>query len=245
MIAAEIMTHPVLAIDPSAPVSQAIRLMSQHHVSGLPVVERDGQLAGILTEGDLLRRVEIGTEGDAPGWLAALFRPGHQAAKFVLTRGRRVRDVMSWDVVSVPEDTSLADVVALMRRHGIKRIPVVRDGRLLGIVSRADLVRRVGEVLSADEAASANDATIQREIVEAMGREPWVSTASINVAVREGVVELDGCVFDLRERDAMGVLAETVPGVKRVENRIACIELYSGAMVYDPAEKAGKNPGTG
>lgn len=234
MFAADVMTQPALAIDPQAPLAQAIRLMTEHKVSGLPVVEKSGAIVGIVTEGDLMRRVETQTTGDKSGWLASFFLPGRDAEKFMRSHGRRVEEVMATDVVTVTEDTPLDDVVRLMERHRIKRVPVVRERRLVGVVSRADLMRRVGEALSAP-APGSDDATIERAIRAAMKRETWAIGSQISIGVHDGVVDLDGCLFDLRERDALGVLAENVPGVKRVDNRIVCIEPVSGFVTFDPA----------
>ena len=233
MVVADIMTHPALAIDPQAPLLQAIRLMTGHRVSGLPVVDPQGRILGILTEGDLLRRAETGTAGERPGWLASFLRPGRSAQRYVATHARRVGEVMTTEVIAVTEDTSLADAVELMQRHRIRRLPVVRDGRLLGVVSRADLVRQLGELLAAD-APSADDGALHRAVIEAMDREPWARGHAVSVAAKDGVVQLDGCLFDMNARGALGVLAENVPGVRRVENRIVCIEPYSGMVTYDP-----------
>jgi CBS domain-containing protein len=234
MIVADIMMRRVLATAADRPITEAIRLMIAHRVSGLPVIGPKGEIVGILTEGDLLRREETGTAGDRPGWFASFFLSGREAEKYVRTHGRRVGDVMTTRVVTVTEDTPLPDVVTLMQRHHIKRLPVVRDGRLIGIVSRADLIRRVCEALPAS-AGSADDEALRRAISDAMAREPWAASTMANVTVKDGVVQLDGCLFDSREREALGVLAENVPGVKRVENKVICIEPYTGTVIYDPA----------
>jgi CBS domain-containing protein len=235
MRAADIMTHQVLAVDPEAPLVQAIRLMTQHKVSGLPVVSSDGRIVGILTEGDLLRRVETGTEGKQAGWLTNLLLPGRIADNYVTTHARRVNEVMTSEVITISEDTPLQEVVALMQRHHVKRLPVIRDGKLVGVVSRADLVRRVGDTLLASPAVSADDDAIRQTVLAAMEREPWARGNTVSVSVLDGVVELDGCLFSIPERAAMGVLAENVPGVTRVENRIICVEPYSGMVTYGPA----------
>lgn len=236
MIVADIMTHPALAIDPEAPLLQAIRLMTGHRVSGLPVVGPQGQLVGILTEGDLLRRAETGTAGGRPGWLASFLLPGRTAQKYVATHGRRVGEVMTTDVIAVTEDTSLAEAVELMQRHRVRRLPVVRDGRLLGVVSRADLVRQLGEILAA-AAPSTDDGALRQAVLDAVDREPWAHGRMVSITAKDGVVQLDGCLFDMNAREALGVLAESVPGVQRVENRIVCIEPYSGMVTYDPAAR--------
>ena len=233
MIVADIMTRQVLAIDPQTPLEQAIRLMTEHRVSGLPVVERNGELAGMLTEGDLLRRVETGTAAAPAGWFASFFRPGREAEKYVMSHARRVGEVMTGHVISVNEDTPLADAVTLMQSNHIKRLPVVRDGKLCGIISRADLVRQLGRSLE-PSAVSSDDQAILTQLHAAMQRESWAGNLA-NITVKDGVVELDGCLFDMRAREALGVLAENIPGVKRVENRIACIEPYTGMVTYDPS----------
>jgi CBS domain-containing protein len=237
MIAADIMKYPVLSVAPDAPLVQAIRLMTDHHISGLPVVTESGVLVGVVTEGDMLRRPETGTEGDKPGWLMGFLLPGREADNYIQTHGRRVGEVMTTDVITVPATSSLSDVVQLMRRHHVKRLPVMQDGRMVGIVSRADIVRQVGAAL-ASAPNSADDAAILAAINAAVEKEPWAPGKMVSIAVKDGVVGLDGCLYDLRERDAIGVLAENAPGVKRVENRIVCIEPYTGMVTYDPAAAA-------
>ncbi len=233
MIAADLMSRSVVAISPDAPLAQAIQLMTDRRVSGLPVIDAEGRAVGMLTEGDLLRRVETGTEGKAPGWFASFFFPGQQAERYVHTHGRRVAEVMTQDVISVEEETPLAEVVALMQRRRIKRLPVLRGDKVVGIISRADLVRVVGDAL-AEGAVTADDTAIRKSIIEEIAQAPWAPRTSVSVAVENGVVLLDGCVFDMRGRSAIGVLAENVPGVKRVENRLICIEPATGMLIYDP-----------
>ena len=237
MLAAQLMSRSIVAISPDAPLAQAIRLMIDHRVSGLPVIDSEGRAVGMLTEGDLLRRVETGTEGEAPGWFASFFFPGRQAERYVQTHGRRVSEVMTPNVVCVEDDTPLSEVAALMQRKRIKRLPVVRGGKVVGIVSRADLVRVVGESLLTST-ATADDTAIRQKIVKELDSAPWAPRTSVSVAVENGVVLLDGCVFDMRGRSAIGVLAENVSGVKRVENRLICIEPRSGMLLYDPYGEA-------
>jgi CBS domain-containing protein len=236
MISADIMSRCVITVSRDAPLTQAIRLMIDRRVSGLPVTDAAGRLVGILTEGDLLRRVEIGTEGQVSGWFAKFFALGRVAGHYVQTHGRHVSEVMTPTVISVEERTPLSDIVALMRRHRIKRLPVVRDGVAVGIVSRADLVRIIGDALDAP-AATADDAAIRQAIVTGLTREPWARNKVIGFSVECGVVLLDGYVFDMRERAAIAVLAENVPGVKRVENRLLCIEPNSGMVLYGPDDE--------
>jgi CBS domain-containing protein len=143
---------------------------------------------------------------------------------------------MTPNVVSIEEGVSLSKAVALMRRKRIKRLPVVREGIVVGIVSRADLVRVICKTLEAP-AAIADDTTIEENILEELGRQRWLPRNSVGVAVENGVVLIDGCVSDIRERNAIGVLAATVPGVKRVENRLICVEANTGVLIYDPDDE--------
>ncbi len=233
--ARDIMSQPALAIGPGTSLGQAITLMTQHRISGVPVVDAEGRPIGMLTEGDLLRRVETGTLGDKPGWLACVFRPGALADDYVHTHGRRVLEIMTTDVITVDEDAPLSQVAALMRKHRVKRLPVVRGNRLVGVVSRSDLVARVGAALAAAAPDRVEDAAIRQSILAAMEREPWSPGRLADVAVRHGVVRLGGCVFDSHARQALEVLAENTPGVQQVENNLVCIEAQSGLVTFDPA----------
>ena len=141
---------------------------------------------------------------------------------------------MTPDVISVTDYTPVAEIAALMIRHRVKRLPVLRDNKVVGIVSRADLVRTIGDRLDATQ-GSADDATIRRQILQTMESQSWLQR-SVSLAVENGVVLFDGCVFDPRQRDAMTVIAENTPGVKSVENRLVCIEPNSGMVIYDPNE---------
>ena len=156
MNASDVMTHNVVSAEQNAPIGDAIRLMLDHRISGLPVVDGSGKVAGMLTEGDLLRRAETRTERQRPRWLEFLLGPSRLADEYVQTHGRKVGEIMTEDVVSVTEDTPLAEIVQLMERHRIKRLPVLRGDVLVGIVSRADLVRAVAQLVD-KEPTSASD----------------------------------------------------------------------------------------
>ncbi len=244
MNAAEVMSRSVIAVHPEAPLVQAVRLMIENRISGLPVLDDARHPVGMLTEGDLLRRVETGTEGGSPGWLGLLFTPGRVATDYIRSHARRVADVMTGQVVCVEETTPLEAIVDLMRRHRIRRLPVLRNAQVVGIVSRADLVHALARKLDAP-AASSTDEAIRAAILAELSRQPWIPGRSVTVAVRAGVVQLDGTVLDLRTRDALRVAAENAPGVVGVENRILCIEPYTGIVLAGPGdETAGTAPGT-
>jgi CBS-domain-containing membrane protein len=236
MRTAELMSHPAIAIDCEAPIERAIELMDERKLSGLPVTDASGAVVGMLTEGDLLRRAEIGTQGAAPGWVAAFFRTGHVAEDFVKTHGHKVSEVMTEGVVWVEEDTPVDTVVELIRKHGVKRLPVLRGNRLVGVISRADIVRALGRAMREETRAtvSADDASLGEAVRTALNEKPWSRHMPITIGVKDGVVDLDGCVYDVRVRDAIGVLAENTPGVKQVLNRIVCIEPYSGTVTFAP-----------
>ncbi len=241
LTAADVMSREVIAVRPETLLHQAARLMVDKKISGLPVVDADGRPIGVLTEGDLLRRVETGTEGKAPGWLSIVFGPGRLAGRYVRTHARRVSEVMTPEPACVAEKASLDEVVTLMQRKRIKRVPVVSGNRLVGIVSRADLVRVLADALGAP-AATAGDAEIRARFMEEMARQPWTHRRGVTVAVESGIVLLDGCVFDLREYDALRVMAENLPGVHGVENRLICVEPNTGTLMVSPGEEAESDP---
>lgn len=235
MTVAELMSHNVIAIARDAPLSQAVQMMLDNGISGLPVVDSEGQVAGILTEGDLLRRAETDTAGSA-GWFAALFSLGRQADHYIQTHGRRVRELMTPDVITVPADAPLEDAVALMQRHGIKRLPVVSDGRLVGIISRADFVRALQRKLCA-AVQTPTDAAIVEAIRAELAGQPWAHNRFLTITAEKGSVQIDGCVFDLRERDAIQVVAENTDGVKTVHNRLVAVEPNTG-IIFSPDDDA-------
>lgn len=237
MNAADLMTPTVIAIRPEAPLSQAVRLMIDNRVSGLPVLDEAGQPVGMLTEGDLLCRAETGTEGKRPGWFGVIFTPGRLAGDYVLTHGRQVADVMTPDVISVEETTPIEDVVELMRRRRVKRVPVTRGGIVVGILSRADMLHALAKRLDAPP-QEAGDATIRDTILAELARQPWAPRRTVTIDVQDGVVQIDGVVFDVRERDAFRVAAENAPGVKRVENRLVCVEPNTGTLMAGPDDEA-------
>jgi CBS domain-containing protein len=232
----EVMSRNPIAVPADAELADALRLMLDHGISGLPVVDDKAGLAGILTEGDLLRRAEIGTAGHRSRWLDLLATPGRLAGEYVRTHARRVGEIMTRHVVSVDEATPLEEVVRLMERHRIKRVPVLRDGALVGIVSRADLLRALARLLPAAPTAAAGDEAIRRRVLTELAAAPWAPRGLI-VTVESGVVTLDGVILDEKTRGALRVAAENVPGVKAVLDRLVWVEPVSGMVVEAPAEK--------
>jgi CBS-domain-containing membrane protein len=221
MKAKDVMTHCLVSIAPGAAIRDAIARMISHQVSGMPVIDAEGKLVGMLTEGDFLRRAEMRTEAPRRRWLELLLGPGADAAAYARSHGQAVRDVMSPDVVTVGKETPLSEVVRLMEEHAIKRIPVLEDGRVVGIVSRADLMSALGEcLLKPLKAVPASDEAIRRTIVTEMKKQPWCPVQSLNIRVRKGFVDLNGTIFDERERHALRVLVENVPGVRGIHDHL-------------------------
>ena len=231
----DIMTHRVLTIAPGASVLDAANLMLKHRISGLPVVNDAGELVGMLTESDLLRRSEIATEKHRPSWLAFLLGPGRAAEAFTKANGRRVEDVMTPTPYTITEEGGLEDVVAMMEGHNIKRLPVLRNNRLVGIVSRANLLKALLASARYDTTAVTADSKIRSAIVAAMERNSWAPTAMVDVHVERGVATFTGCLIDERDRAALKVLAENVPGIKGVRDNMTTIDPYTGIVLGDVA----------
>jgi len=242
MLAKDIMRREIISVSVSATVMQAVTLMLQHGISGLPVVDASGALAGIVTEGDFLRRGELGTQRRRPHWLEFFVGPGRLADEYVHASGRNVREVMTEDVCTVTEATPLEEIVKLMEKHRIKRVPVLRERRLVGIVSRSDLLRAFAALAQETQPSTASDAAIQARIVAELNKQPWGPLAQLNIVVRNGIVELWGAITDERERQAIIVVAENTAGVKRVRDHLVWIEPMSGMAVLpeDPEPATGQ-----
>ena len=235
MNAGEVMSRNPIAVPAEAGLAEALRLMFDHRISGLPVVDGEAGLVGILTEGDLLRRSELGTAGQRSRWLDLLMT-GRLASEYVRSNTRRVSEIMTRDVVSVAEDTPLTEVVRLMERHRIKRVPVLREGALIGIVSRADLLHALQRLLVAEPKTAASDETIRRHVLDELAQAPW-APHGLTVDVANGVVTLDGVILDEQKRSALRVAAENVPGVKAVVDHIVWVEPVTGWVVEGPSGK--------
>lgn len=237
MKVADIMTTPVLSVGPSTSIGDAARLMLAHHISGLPVVDANGALVGVVTEGDFLERSEIGTEKRQSSWLNFFLSAGKAADNYVHSHGRRVEDVMTRDVLTTPSSAALETVVEAMGRRHIKRLPVVDGGKLVGIVSRSDLLKALASRLDAEPAGGGSDAELQKAIMAELGRHFWSGNGLIRVEVADGKATLSGTIFDDREREAARVAAENVPGVTGVEDELVCVEPISGVIIMPPPKE--------
>jgi predicted transcriptional regulator len=202
--------------------------MLQNDISGLPVLDADGTLRGMITEGDLLRRAETATQRRRPRWLEFFVGPGRLAEEYVQAHGRKVSEIMTVDPVAVTEGTPLEEVVTLMEKRRIKRVPVVRDGKVVGIVSRANLLHALARVAGEAKPASADDQTIRARLMAELGKERWAPLAALEIIVRDGVVDLWGTITDERNRQALIVAAENIDGVKTVRDHLVWIDPMSG-----------------
>jgi CBS domain-containing protein len=238
MKAADVMTRQVMTIEADAPIAKAVRLMLQNRISGLPVVDPSGRLVGIVTEGDFLRRAETGTEVRRPRWLEFLLGPGRGASEYVRTHARKVAEVMTPNVASVAEDTPVDEIVRLMEHRRIKRVPVVHDRKVVGIVSRANLLRVLAGLIVELPPATVDDTALRERILAELDTQSWAPRAGIEVMVRHGVVELWGAILDERERQALRVAAENVPGVKAVHDHLCWVEPMSGWFIEAPEDDA-------
>jgi CBS domain-containing protein len=237
MNASDVMTRNIVTVQRGTPVAEAIRLMLDNRVSGLPVLDAEHKVVGILTEGDLLRRSETGTERQRPRWLEILMGPGRIAGEYVRTHGRKVEEIMTRDLISVTEDTPLDAVVELMERRRIKRVPVLEGDVLVGIVTRADLLHPLLRALEEQPAATQGDDEIRERILVELAKAAWVPKDGFTVTVANGVVDLNGVILDEKEREALRVLAENVPGVRAVEDHVVWIEPVSGIVVDPPQDE--------
>jgi CBS domain-containing protein len=241
MNAGDVMTPKVVSVGPDASIVEAMRLMLANRVSGLPVIAEGNKLVGIVTEGDFLRRAETGTQRTRHRWVEFLMGPGRLADEYVRTHGRKVSEVMTPDPVTITEDTPLDAVVSLLEERRIKRLPVVRSGVVVGIVSRANLLHALASLARAQPSQSRTDTAIREQIYAELNRQRWISKDFINIVVREGDVELWGTILDERERQAVRVAAENVPGVKHVSDHLVWVEPMSG-MAFAPLDEEAARP---
>lgn len=233
MRAHQIMTRSVITITPDATILEAANTMLRHHVSGLPVVDAGGALVGIVSEGDFIRRSEIGTKRSRGRWLKFLL--GDTAVDYVQEHGRKVSDVMTGDPVTVTEDASLEQIVDTMETNGVKRLPVMRGNQLVGLVSRANLMQAVASLVREIPDPTADDDHIRSRVIAAVGNHDW-SPFGLNVIVRDGIVHLSGVITDERSRQAAMVAAQNVAGVNKVHDHLCWVDTMSGMFLKSPED---------
>jgi CBS domain-containing protein len=235
MRAHQIMTRSVVTVSPETTIVDAANLMLQRHVSGLPVLDPSGKLVGIVSEGDFIRRSEIGTGRKRGRWLQFILGPGQSASDFVHEHGRKVAEVMTRSPLTITEDTGLAEIVELMEKNNVKRLPVVRGESVVGIVSRANLLQAVASLGREVPDPTADDDHIRRRIIDALEKNDWCPFG-LNVVVRNGIVHLSGVITEERARAAAIVAAETIEGVKKVHDHLCWVDAMSGIYLDSPED---------
>lgn len=221
MLASDIMTANVVTVGPDANIAEAVALMIEYRVSALPVV-KDGAVVGIISEGDLLRRVETDTDPKRSRWLEFFSSPERMAQEYVRGHARTVSAVMSSPVVTVDAEAPIRDVANLLETKGIKRVPVTFNGRMVGIISRANLLRALASRLKPEAAGDrSDDRKIRAALEDELRGKPWApALGQFNIVVEDGVVHLWGWVPPGAERQALVVAAQNTPGVKAVEDHL-------------------------
>ena len=235
MRAHQIMTRSVITVTPDATILEAANLMLRYHVSGLPVIDTAGKLVGIVSEGDFIRRSEIGTQRKPGRWLKFLLGAGRAAADYVHENGRKISEVMTPDPVTITEETPLDQIVSSMESNGVKRLPVMRDGKLVGIVSRANLLQAVAGLARDVPDPTADDDHIRSRVIAAIEKNDW-SPFGLNVIVRDGIVHLSGVITEERSRQAAMVAAQNVAGVRKVHDHLCWIDTMSGMYLESPED---------
>ncbi|MFB9261603.1 CBS domain-containing protein [Bradyrhizobium erythrophlei] len=230
MRAHQIMTKHVIGVSRHTSILDAAKIMLRCHVSGLPVLDEKGKLIGTVSEGDFLRRAEIGTGRKRSAWLELFTGVGRAATDFVHEHGRKVEDVMTASPITVEEQTPLDEIVHLMQKHGVKRLPVMNGQAMVGIVTCADILQAVASMAHQVPDPTADDSHIRERIVREINVAAW-RPAGFQVSVRNGVVHLYGLIFDDRTRQATIVLAENTSGVKDVRDHLCFVDGYSGYCV--------------
>ena len=223
MKAMDVMVRDVVTVSPDDDVAVAIQLLADYDISALPVVDDDENVVGVISEADLLHREEIGTEKQRPWWLEAVTPASKLAGEFAKSHGRRVAEIMSTDVVSASEDTPLGAIATLLERHRIKRVPILRGGKLVGIVSRSNLI----QALHPRRRCSARAPPCRRcrpqiraQLLDQLGDQGWTDFGERNVIVSDGIVHMWGLVGSADEHKALLALAEGVPGVVSVSDEM-------------------------
>lgn len=236
MRAHQIMTRPVISVTPETTIVNAANTMLQKHVSGLPVVDAAGKLVGIISEGDFIRRSEIGTQRKRGRFLKFILGPGQQAADFVHEHGRKIAEIMTPEPLTIGEDTPLEEIVRLMEKNHVKRLPVTRGDKVVGIVSRSNLLQAVASLAREFPDPTADDDHIRNRVIDALAKNDWCPFG-LSVIVRDGIVHLSGVITEERSRQAAIVAAENVTGVNKVHDHLCWVDTMSGMYLNSPEDE--------
>ena len=227
MKAADVMVSNVISVGSQASVQEVADVLLRNRISGAPVIGPDGELIGIVSEGDLMRRPEAGTERRHSWWLGLLTSSQGLASDYIKSHSRKVVDVMTPRVVTATPDTPVRDIAALLEKHGIKRVPIVTDGKVVGIVSRANLLQALASVKNMPPGTT-DDASIRAKLFSKLANEPWTKPPLMNFIVHDGTIDLWGIVDSQTERKAVRVLVESTPGVRAVNDNLIIPSAMSG-----------------
>jgi CBS domain-containing protein len=220
MKARDVMVSPVITMDQDASVRDVAALLVAKRISAVPIVDASGKLVGILTEGDLMRRIETGTERSYSWWLSFFLGDRAIAADYVKSHATKVKDVMTREVKTALPDAPLHEIADLFEENQIKRVPIVSaGGDLVGIVSRANILQAIASARPKLE-IDLPDAAIRDRLLAELKRQPWSHTHRMNVTVKGGVVDLWGFVQSDKERQAIAVMARAIPGVTAVNDHL-------------------------
>lgn len=229
MQAKDIMTANVVTVEPNTSVQDIAKLLIENRISAVPVTEKNGRLIGIVSEGDLMRRPDAGTEKHPSWWLAATTRPELAAQKYIKTHGKHAADVMTKNVITIDENTPIQEIAEILEKNLIKRVPVLKEGKIVGIVSRANLLRALA---TQRPVAVPTDDRIAKEAIERAISEAGVRSTFIHVIVSDGVAHLWGIAETPEEKAAAHVAAETAPGVKEVRDNIGFLPATARAVLW-------------
>jgi len=236
MRAHQIMSRPVITVTPDTTIVEAANTMLQKHISGLPVVDATGKLVGVLSEGDFVRRSEIGTQRRRSRFLRFILGPGKAASDFVREHGRKVSEIMTTEpLLTVGEETTLEEIVELMERNNIKRLPVISNDKVVGMVSRSNLLQAVASLAKDVPDPTADDDHIRNRVIDTMAKQDWCPFG-LSIVVRDGIVHVSGVITEERSRQAAIVAAESVTGVKKVHDHLCWVDTMSGMYLNSPED---------
>ena len=227
MKAADVMVTNVISVTPDVLVQDVAYILLSNRISAVPIVDDEGELLGIVSEGDLMRRSETGTGRHRPWWLAMLTGRDIRALDYAKEHSRRITDVMTSKVVTATPDTPLRDIATLLEKNGIKRVPIVKDGKMVGIVSRANLLQALASSRIPQD-VDVGDSAIRESLVARLQAASWANAALINVIVQDGMADLWGIVDTEAEKKAVRVAAEITPGVRGINDHLIIRPAESG-----------------
>lgn len=227
MQAQDVMTTNVITVRLDTEIKEIAALLLKHRISAVPVIDADQGVLGIVSEGDVIRRAENGTDNRHSWWLQDLFATRNKAEEYIKTHGRKASEVMTQNVITVEKETPLHEIARLLEKHRIKRVPVTDDSKLVGIVSRANILHGLAAQSSENpHPASVDDRTIREQLLDTLSQDAGLDTGMINVIVRDSVVQLWGIVDSDTKKQAALVAAENMPGVKSVENHLSRVPTW-------------------